>query len=348
MESELQYIVRHVLASWLSEGLFDYTSALRRGDPDALEHLRPLIEAAASQWSKRYRVVVMRDSAMYWYPKVSREDTDGDGAVVALKWGWKDEHVLKIPGEDAFDMAQDILDMFKDADGDHYRPERPDRDPNPDEDFKRGCDAFMEVAAKLRKLGLEGAISFEDVTAWRQSGSPEVPLRHVWQDYPEDHVQICDVCGHYWRTREEDDDYPSEVCSGQPMVHEGARSIHHSDPRRSPLLRNAQRLDRLVRAMQHCEASLSELQDVSTALDRCVACLGDADKARYYAERVGMSSENEPADPTESAGPTEPSSRIPASGPGSWSDVTPDPADDGGAMFYDMIRRPLVAVIPEK
>jgi len=329
MESELQYIVRHVLASWLDkeaiideESLADDTSALRRGDPDALEDLRPLIEAAAAQWSKRYRVVVMRDSAMYWYPKVSREDTDGDGPVVALKWGWEDEHVLKIPGEDAFDMAQDILDMFRDAAGNPVRPERLDR-PAGDEDFKRGCDAFMDVAEELRTRGLEGAISFEDVTAWRQSGSPEVPLRHVWQDYPEDHVSICSACGHYWRTREQDDDYPSEVCSGQPMVHEGARSIHHSDPRRSPLLRNAQRLDRLVRAMQYCEATPDELGRFTEALDSCLESLGTKDVLRYYAERVGISQENEPTETTEPVEPAQPSSRIPISG----RTVTPEKQD---------------------
>lgn len=288
MESELQFIVRNAAADILGS-LIDrehLALLLREGNPETLEALRVHIDVAEKAWSQRYRRVAMRDSQMYWGLTAERNDTPNDGTIVTMKWGWELDHTVQMTAEDAWDLAQEILALF--PEGRVPMPERPIN-----ETFERHSRAFMDAARPLMRH-CKGGVSILDVRMWRASGSPNTPLRHMWESFPEDSVEICSVCGSYWRTDPAYDDHPHQVCSGKPTTDEIAQTIYRFDPRRSPNLRQAQRLDRLLAAMRMNGAIEVEMEPIRQHLEMVKSWLNGTDRERWENERVGRSAECEP------------------------------------------------------
>lgn len=295
MEHELQYVVRNCVADYLERaGWGRNAKLLREGKTDAVAELRKHVDEHVEGWSTHNKVVAVRHDQFYWKLQPTLIKTEGDGLVVKFEWGWgagiEGEHCPSVTsmGEDAFDLALEILDLFTpDPCRAPKRPSRPEP-PEPDEspEFRRGMDAFHEGACALMKaMGDDnGGCSLLEVEAWIQAGRPDTPQPHQYEDFPEDGVRVCSVCGHWYRI--DGDDMPHRVCPGEPM--RCGSSIHVFDPRRSAELREAQRLDRLIRYMEKLDARGAELEPFQLQLQRVLPHLSDNDRARYDKERVGM------------------------------------------------------------
>lgn len=288
-ESEIQYVVRRVLAEALRSSAPKFAERLDGREPEVLEPLLGTIEEMRKAWSEEFRVFALPTDGVYWRLSPELVETEEDGPLVRLRWGWHDDErapSVTTSGEDAFDLAIQILEFFTAEDGELRRPERPEIGPGPPE-LQRFLDDFHGAAAELmEKDGFEGSASLADVRAWIASGKPDEPLRHEWVEYPEDHVVVCSICGHYYRT--DCDDWGNRVCSGKPLMDDMFQSIHHFDPRRSPELREAQRLDRLTSVMAKVDATAQELEPLLVRSQEVVAKLGPEDRARYDRERVGL------------------------------------------------------------
>lgn len=286
-EDQLQYIVRHIASRLVRNADPELADELDAGDPRILEHLRRRIEEAEKAWSDEYHVIAIPNEGFYWRLTPEFLETEGDGPIVKLTWGWDDDGpAVTTTGGDAFDLAMAILTHFTDDKGEPYRPERPQETREQNPMVSKFMDDFSKIAGELMDKGLKGGCSLADVRAWIDSGKPDEPLKHEWVDYPEDHVKVCAVCGHYYYT--DRDDWGTQVCAGKPWHDPDHQTIHTFDPRRSPQLREAQRLDRLTTIMSKVEAKPEELEPLLVRLQQIVALLEDEDRARYDKERVGL------------------------------------------------------------
>lgn len=299
MEPERQYVTRNVVAKVLRrEGLNSqihtlFADQLERSEPNAVARLREDIAEASAAWSKESKVVAMRHNDVYWrvYPKLLM--TENEGPLVRLEWGWgagiegEESPSLTTSGEDAFDLAVGILAMFTDEEGEPRRPERPERhEMEQSPEMSRFFEEFSKDANRLMPLLGGWSVSLQEIEAWRISGEPDPPLEHVYVEYPEDHVFVCSVCGHYYYT--DRDDCGTRVCAGKLLKGDGIQHIGKYDPRRSSELREAQRLDRLVTYLEKLEATEEETTPFRTSLEATLMTLTKEDRIRYNKDRVGL------------------------------------------------------------
>jgi len=291
MEQEHQFIARHVAADIVRKYDESLAELLEKADIETLARVRKYIKNAEAKWSKEYGIFVMRHDSFYWRLIPKRIDTKDDGSLVKFEWGWNAGEEGPCPsvtssGEDAFEMALQILEMFKDENGEPQPPVRPEREAN--SEVSRCLDEMFDQGDGLMEALGSGGYSLRDLKAWVASGKPLPPLKHEWVAYPEDHVEICAICGEYWRTNPEADDYGGQVCPGVPQKDEIFQSIHLFDPRRSEGLREAQRLDRLTKVMAKVDAKPQELEPLLVQLGVVVCVLNEGDRERYENERVGI------------------------------------------------------------
>lgn len=292
MESELQFVVRHVVAEVLRTEREEADEALAErlasADLAALAELRTSIETVSRRWTHEHHLIAFHDEHMYWCLTPSREELPDDGTVVTLSWGMHDQRCVKMSGQDAIDMAVRLLKLFEQSDGSFEDPTPPttrdlsERSP----EAVRFFEHFNAVASELSARGLDQGVSLMDAEAWVASGRPDVPLRHAWVAFPEDHVEVCSVCGHYFWTNR--DNWGSIVCWGKPLRDTSFQSTHEWDPRRSPALREAQRLDHIVDVLQKLFATDDERAPFLEHLSSEVTALDPADLARFEKERVGI------------------------------------------------------------
>ena len=285
-ESELQFVVRTVGAKLIYNHGLRFAEQLEAGDPNALESIRPWIQQAEKDWAIRERCIKANANDFYWCVKTTAEHVGNDGLVFKLTWGWNDDIHVKMTGADAWDLAREIIILMpEDPYGNAIRPEVPRRESGLDD--TPGFHEFMEMSGELMKILGSGSCSMQDVSAWAYSGKPMPPLAHQWIDEPEDDLKVCSVCGAYYYTS--DGTFFTQVCAGSNIADPGDPNITNFDPRRSVYLREAQRRDKLERAMRHYKASAHELEPIATAHLQAVALLIDPDLARYHKERVGLS-----------------------------------------------------------
>lgn len=297
-EPLLQYVVRQIAADLLDQAsppvvvpqyFLELAKQLRDANPPLLEVVIERIEQAREAWSKEHNVVMVPPEGFYWCVKPERVDKPQEGPVVTLRWGFPDaQGCVSMIGEDAFELAQDILALFENEEGVPQRPEFPHEVYQTDPEFEPYFEHFHAVTKELMsKPGFESWASLECVTSWVRSGKPATPIRHEWVEYPDDRVTICSVCGRYYFS--DDDGLPSRVCQGAPLGQDDDfPNIHAFDPRRSPELREAQRLDRLAAVMSKCEATNAELEPILAAQQKALSELCDVDRVRYDRERVGL------------------------------------------------------------
>lgn len=291
IEPELQFVVRHVLGQYLisnvihsDEGTEGYSFI--HADPEAVAALQPLIEEAAKAWAKEAQCIVVRNDGWLWTVKATRVDTEGDGPVVTLTWGWDGNTGVKTTGEDAFALAEQIFALF---DG-KAPPSPPERKGDPE--FHKLASAFLNNSSSLLSY-LGGSVGLLEMIAWEMSGRVEPPLKHTWVDYPEDHVKVCSLCEMYCSTNDEDDDeWNHRVCAGKPVDDERFQTIRRHDPRRTPELREAQRLDQLVEMMRRCDATILELEMFNVWLEQAKSKLSSKDAERFMRERARLAPPN--------------------------------------------------------
>jgi hypothetical protein len=290
MENEHQFIARHVAADIVRKYDESLAELLEQADIETLARVRKYIKNAKAKWSKEFGIFAMRHDSFYWRLIPKRIDSKDDGPLVKFEWGWNAGEgpcpSVTSSGEDAFDMALEILQMFVDENGEPQRPERPEHKQDPE--VSRCLDEMFEGGDGLMEALGGGGYSLRDLKAWVASGKPLPPLKHEWVAYPEDHVEICSICGEYWRTNPEADDYGGQVCPGVPQKDEMFQTIHIFDPRRSEGLREAQRLDVLTKIMAKASAKPEELEPLLLRLNAVVGSLEKADRSRYEKERVGV------------------------------------------------------------
>lgn len=298
MESEIQGVARRVAAEamrlWGNDELF--AKKLEDGDPAALEQFRPLMENAEKAWGHEYKVFALRHDGILWSLTPTLIEDEEDGQLVKFEWGWNAGHPEEGPcpsvttdGGAAFDLAMELLEMFTDENGDPIRPERPER-----EEYKQPpkvekfLDNFHKLADEfMNMMGDRSGCSLVEVSAWARAGKPDKITPHDYVDHPEDQVKVCSVCGHWYSTDPDHDDWGDRVCSLHPLMGENDQSIHNSDPRRTPELREAQRLDKLTFYMSKAGAQPAELDPMLDKLNTAVTSMGMEDRARYDKERVG-------------------------------------------------------------
>ena len=270
---------------------------LEEGDPAALEQFRPLLEEAEKEWGHEYKVFALRHDGILWNLVPTLIETEDDGVQVKFEWGWNAGHPEKGPcpsvttgGGSAFDLAIELLEMFSNEDGDPVRPERPDypeREQSPE--LTKFFDNFSKLSSEMMEImGDKSGCSFQETSAWVAAGKPNPIVPHEYVDYPEDRVKVCSACGSWYSTNPDHDDWGDRVCSGKPLTHEGAQSIHTFDPRRTPELREAQRLQKLTHYMSKLDAQPTELDPMLDKSHAAVEALNEEDKVRYDKERVGQ------------------------------------------------------------
>lgn len=288
-EPQEQYVLRRMIAAYLRELKPDDPVAERLADGEASEVRRLLERAkeAEDDWSKQHGIYVMRHADVYWKISAERIETELDGPLVRLSWGWFGDIHVTTGGGDAFDLAVEILELFREDGDDPVRPERP---PWPEEspELSAFFDEFREISKEFMDcLGdPKGGCSYQEVGDWVRAGKPNPILAHVYEPFPEDGVAVCTTCGHWYHLDE--DDFPSRACQGFPLTDERRRSVHVFDPRRTPALREAQRVDRLVELMRRGKATPSELELFVHQAETARARLDVADRARFDAERANM------------------------------------------------------------
>lgn len=288
MEHEHQYIARHVAADIVRKYDESLAERLEEADIEALARVRKYIEAAEAKWSEEFGVFVMRHDSWFWKLVPKRIDTKDDGSLVKFEWGWNAGEEGPCPSVTstagcAIEMALEVLKMFEDENGEVQVPERPE---HPESERSEAINKMFPFEPGLMDA-LHG-YSMRDYKAWLQSDKPLPPLKHEWVKYPEDHVEICTVCGEYWRTDPEADDYGGQVCPGKPQTDELFQTIHIFDPRRSEVLRHAQRLDRLTKIMAKAGAYPDEIELLLSPLRYFEGQLNEKDRTRYENERVGI------------------------------------------------------------
>jgi len=289
-EPQIQAVVRRVVAQMIrAAGAESLADKLEAGDPYAVGDLQPLIEEANKTWEREYKIIAINDQNMYWGIKATMEEIEGDGPIVRLHWGWDDDGPPRVstPGEYAIDLAEEILEFFTNEDGEVVRPERPESPQSPIiskffEDFGKVADEYMEVTGNF------GTCSLLDVSLWNQMGKPADVPEHEWVDYPEDQVQICAACNQWYSTDPDHDDFPTRVCPGQPLEDSRLQTTDKFDPRRSPALREAQRLDKLIHYMKAGGATQKELEPKLGELAAQKNQLTQEELKRYDKERVGL------------------------------------------------------------
>lgn len=282
-EPQIQAIVRRVVAKFV-RALGDERSAslLDSADPTAIAELGPLINEAFKAWEKEANIVALKEGSIMWVVRPKLEVSEIDGPLIHLSWGWDNEPRLTMMGEDAFDLAVDILELFSDENGDPVRPELPEYE---------GSAEISNHYKNLEPLGQEyesvagvRGYSFLDLKIWSNLGKPNPIPKHQWVDYPDDGVRICEACNHWHRTN--GDDFAAEVCPGKPVDY--ILTISEYDPRRSPQLREAHRLDKLFLRMQDCGATTKELDPIMVSLARAKDLLTEEEAERFEKERVGL------------------------------------------------------------
>lgn len=288
MESELQYVARHLLDEVLEATLIPqgYLDRLKAADPQTVDDFQSRIHRLRRQWMALTGRIPIEEGRMFWAIAPTRENTE-DGIVVTLKWGWKGERSVKMKAKDALGLAVSIAELFSETEEKEIYPDGPPREPSAE--VREMWAEFDRETTALREFGIEelsGGISGLDVDAWVKSGRAKPPLMHHWEPYPEDAVVICSVCGHFYST--DDSDWPSVVCAGYPLKDPHWASIHNSDPRRTPELRETQRLDRIVAHLEHCRATKEEMASFRERFEALKERLTDVDKERYFRERAGF------------------------------------------------------------
>ncbi len=293
MEREIQYVVRQVVADVLRTRDPELAQLLEKADNQAMDDLRRRIEKAKKAWSHEFKVIAVRNDAFLWRLFPTLIESPADGPLIKLEWGWgAGQEGAACPsvttgGEDAFDLALKILSLFTEEGSEPKRPSRPEVVERPE--VSRFFDDFMELAQELmERLGdPKGGCSVQEVNAWVQAGKPDEPKPHAYVDYPEDHVMVCSVCGHWYGT--DADDWGTRVCSQSPLRE--FQTIHDFDPRRSAGLREAQRLDQLTTHMGKLEATAPEVEPLLLRLREGTDALSPEDRARFDKERVGIDGE---------------------------------------------------------
>lgn len=293
-EPHIQAVVRRVMVASLSqlgnalseEGKL-LAARLEACDPETILELRKHIDAAERAWSDEARVVAMRHEGVFWRltPKVLEDDKNG--TRVELRWGWDDEYSVTTSGRDALDLARELLGSFMDEYGKLREPREPAYD-DPGRPNLRFFDDFMENAGELMKVeGWEDGASLLETMTWVALDKPVPVPVHTFVDYPEDEVRVCSACGEWYRTTLGIQDQRTRVCLGEPNRSEEYQTIHIFDPRRSPTLREAQRLDRIVWVLDQVKATRAESAPFASALKEAIASLVPEDRKRFDDARAG-------------------------------------------------------------
>lgn len=288
-EIQIEAIARRVGAKLLRDaGAVEVAAKLEAAQSDAILELRAYIRDANKAWEQDARAVAIRDDEIFWDVRLTLEDSDDDGPIVNFHWGWDkdgDTPKFRTSGDLAFDLASDILDLFRNENGDPVRPIRPEVAPNPE--LSRYFDAMEPVCrAFMDATGYRGGVSYLDLSIWDRIGRPVPVPPHRWADHPEDRVRICADCHHWYSTNPRHDDVPTQVCPGAPFDDERISSVEHYDPRRSPALREAQRLDTLLFFMRHGGALPEELRPFNDALVSQQEQLTEQELNRFNRERA--------------------------------------------------------------
>lgn len=287
MEDPTVYTCRQI-AITLLERVSETNSALaladllRARDPAFVQELSRMIEVAESAWSREFHAVFVRQDGFHYAIKPTLIRDDPTEPLVKLSWGLGDPPLsLTTSAEFAWELALDIMALFPGPNG---IPQRPQRPPEPEQPEPRGMQVLHELAIALAQCaGFEAGCSIGEVDSWVADGKPAVPRKHDYLDYPADKLRICGMCGYYVM----DGDLEERVCSGKPLTARtvfrniGVDSIHARDPRRSPDLREAERLAVLVGAMRDCGAREVELADFEDRLCAVSSRLSDGDKERF-------------------------------------------------------------------
>lgn len=296
-EHQIDGIVRRVLAQVLEDPDAYDQELLLAADPGEIGRLRPLIQAANKAWEKAMKVISVREDSWYWRLRPKLKQVSTGETIVEIRWGFRDDDddapVLKTAAADAYDFALEVLDLFRDADGQVARPPELEHPEWPEQPQAQAGLTWMAEAGHefLAALGTtmerRGGFSLFELQDWAQAGRPNPVIPHDFEDFPEDGVRVCRRCGHWT-----DGDTPTSVTCTQAPLSEGKVawewSIYRFDPRRSPALRDAQRLEKLLHAMRQLEATPSEIEPLDRAHRIALASLEPSEHARYARERVGQ------------------------------------------------------------
>jgi len=302
----MQGVVRRVVAQVLRTAQKSGFSAdeLEAAKIEQLEKLRPLIAEAEKAWQKEAISVVLNESSIYWQIEPRMDETKGDGPIVTLHWGWDEDSPPRVTSTAnmAIDMAFEILGLFTKGETEQAAKlealdEQFERIVEPERENPKGLDMssdgfwkqFHEDSAEfMEATGNKGGCSLLEVSVWTRLGKPAEVPKHEWVDYPEDNVKVCSACHHWFWTDDTHDDWPVGVCPGEPIDDDRIKSTDVEDPRRSPQLREAQRLQRLAAYMKHGGAKETEIEPVLDDMSRFVERLSSEEKSRYDKERVGV------------------------------------------------------------